>query len=32
MKIINLITSITLNSTDDVIIGFYWKYGWRFKK
>ena len=24
------ITSITLNSTDDVI-GFYWKYGWRFK-
>ena len=26
----NLITSITLNSTDDVI-GFYWKYGWKFK-
>ena len=23
-------TTITLNSTDDVI-GFYWKYGWRFK-
>ncbi len=26
----NKFTSITLNSTDDVI-GFYWKYGWRFK-
>lgn len=26
----NKITSITLNSTDDVL-GFYWKYGWRFK-
>ena len=24
------ITFITLNSTDDVL-GFYWKYGWRFK-
>ena len=23
-------TNITLNSTDDVL-GFYWKYGWRFK-
>jgi hypothetical protein len=26
----NKITSMTLNSTDDVL-GFYWKYGWRFK-
>ena len=26
----NQFTSITLNSTDDVL-GFYWKYGWRFK-
>lgn len=26
----NEINSITLNSTDDVL-GFYWKYGWKFK-